>query len=482
MSDAAGSSIATTARHGGDLDVHEDHQEVRRSRRLAKVPPDSAGALGSAAVDVRDLYGGGSSAAERREMRRKSIFHYSIDRQLHGGGSRRGELLPPRRSADKHLSQMLPGLLQPNEYDLGTVNKVFASRWLSEHQVVMGTKCNKMLVLDVTTGQLIRIPSLMSSFRSQAAECPCGIHAIACNPSKTLLATGGEHTNDLAVYRLPTFDPVFLGEEGHRDWIFDISWIDDEFCVTGSRDNKLALWRISPEDFLREDERQPASQHINSVAMCVKDSQISSDVIMDAGLPMYRYGKPVEVRPCASADKVRALAYNEQDLELGVLSLNSKIHIWDATSFQQKVSRKLPHSRENVCIAYDPQRRVYAVGSQSHVSIIDSRSLRHTMSVESKQKGSGVRSVGFNSNIVTIGTGGGSILFYDLMAGRYLDRNLEMGKGYLRRDETWREYFNGNDFANAVYTHCLDDSCTRLFSSGGPLPAGLWGNYAAVWQ
>ena len=38
------------------------------------------------------------------------------------------------------------------------------------------------------------------------------------------------------------------------------------------------------------------------------------------------------------------------------------------------------------------------------------------------------------------------------------------------------------EYPNAIYTHCYDPSGTKLFTAGGPLPAGLWGNYAALWQ
>ena len=34
----------------------------------------------------------------------------------------------------------------------------------------------------------------------------------------------------------------------------------------------------------------------------------------------------------------------------------------------------------------------------------------------------------------------------------------------------------------AVYTHCYDESGTRLFAAGGPLPSGLKGNYIALFR
>lgn len=71
------------------------------------------------------------------------------------------------------------------------------------------------MVYDVITQRIDQIPSL-SSRSERAVELPpeqqCGIHSLQINPSRTLLATGAKNSSDIAVYRLPTLDPVCVGE------------------------------------------------------------------------------------------------------------------------------------------------------------------------------------------------------------------------------------------------------------------------------
>lgn len=74
------------------------------------------------------------------------------------------------------------------------------------------------MVYDVNMRRVDAIPTLPSN-RNNSPETQNGIHAIQINPSHTLLATGARHSSDIAIYRLPTLDPVCIGENGHRDWV-----------------------------------------------------------------------------------------------------------------------------------------------------------------------------------------------------------------------------------------------------------------------
>lgn len=74
------------------------------------------------------------------------------------------------------------------------------------------------MVYDVNMRRVDAIPTLTGS-RNCGIETQHGIHAIQINPSRTLLATMARHSWDIAVYRLPTLDPVCIGENGHRDWV-----------------------------------------------------------------------------------------------------------------------------------------------------------------------------------------------------------------------------------------------------------------------
>ncbi|KAK9716796.1 hypothetical protein QE152_g24533 [Popillia japonica] len=330
---------------------------------------------------------------------------------------------------------------------LGNMNKVFCSQWLSDRQVVFGTKCNKLMVYDVFTHSIDQIPSLISWRDSLSTDQQqCGIHSVQINPSRTLLATGARNTYDVAIYRLPTLDPVCVGENAHKDWVFDMCWLDDEFLVSGSRDTKMALWRITP-DLLESKEEIPTYQHISALS----------------------------VKECRNSQKVRALTFNKAYQEVAALSLNGFIHIWCAETFKQKLSRKLPSSQENVCLAVQ-STGLYAIGCRSYTLLLDCRTLQAVKKVSSRYTGCGIRSASFSfqGDILTMGTGVGMLMFYDLKAGKYLESSinssrtvvLKASKGFVFPEEDYQDIQNVK-YVPAIYTHCYDKSVRQSVTKKG---------------
>ena len=106
--------------------------------------------------------------------------------------------------------------------------------------------------------------------------------------------------------------------------------------------------------------------------------------------------------------------------------------------FSKISSVDLPYPQENVCLSLGPDHALYAVGSQSHVTMLDGRCPSQLLySVESIDKDAGIRSLSFHNDVVTIGSGFGSCSFLDLRTNKFIQKpngnacRLEAGQGWL---------------------------------------------------
>ncbi|KAI9497003.1 WD40-repeat-containing domain protein [Zychaea mexicana] len=110
------------------------------------------------------------------------------------------------------------------------------------------------------------------------------------------------------------------------------------------------------------------------------------------------------------------------------LAANGIVQIWDLKERQKQRNIKLWHTRELVCIATQQgnERGLLAVGSQEHVTLLDPR-LSCTASAEqefpSQDQDWGVRSLAFHDHIVTCGGGLGRVSFYDIRKKAFIPSN-----------------------------------------------------------
>ena len=133
------------------------------------------------------------------------------------------------------IARHLPTLLKETSIDIGTSDKIFSSQWLSETEILIGSKCNRvcttlftimlehyiinfaymifqLFLIDIKDGNKWEIPRLCTSGPVPSSTTSCGIHSISISPGGEYVATGGQNPNYLAIYSLPQILPLTLGE------------------------------------------------------------------------------------------------------------------------------------------------------------------------------------------------------------------------------------------------------------------------------
>ena len=122
-----------------------------------------------------------------KSPRNESTFGYLARRRYLPDPRPPTKLLSQRWAASSMghtVSQRLPHLLREKALDIGKTDKVFASEWITEEEVVVGTKCNKVCAL-------LRRKILMTDI------CVFTITALKCVNGRCTLGRGGAASHSI---------------------------------------------------------------------------------------------------------------------------------------------------------------------------------------------------------------------------------------------------------------------------------------------
>ncbi|KAH3761972.1 DDB1- and CUL4-associated factor 12 [Pelomyxa schiedti] len=339
------------------------------------------------------------------------------------------------------LGRKTPTFLQPERYKFHTLtrfDKIFAARWLSCKTILFGTKDNKVCI--VTDVQLPIVPPLAQTTDT------CGIHYIAVDPYETMVATGGDNVCDIALLDVTSFKPIAV-LQGHRDWVFAFQFLDFDTIISASRDCTVKLWKL----------------------------RNSWD------LPL-RTINPVTTK-AEHNDKVRCLEIDRVQSKFFTVSSDLSCKVWDSLSMNVIRTISLTDTSDLVCCAVDKTSSLIAVGSGSGTILMDPRVSTPVISkIRVQDSNWGIRSAAFHYGILTTGTGGGLVGFYDL---RFLNptqlHSYQCSRSQIIPSDLALLHHPINDVPQAAMVLEYDPSDTKLFVGGGPLQIGFCGCYASVW-
>lgn len=75
---------------------------------------------------------------DESRLYKNSVFHWIQKRK------QSEMVIYPNKILKTFATRKLPPVFQAKDFNMGTTDKIFASHWLDERNVVYGTKCNKV--------------------------------------------------------------------------------------------------------------------------------------------------------------------------------------------------------------------------------------------------------------------------------------------------------------------------------------------------
>ncbi|TPP65027.1 DDB1-and CUL4-associated factor 12 [Fasciola gigantica] len=361
---------------------------------------------------------------ERRLRGTKSVLKLLRSREL-GNHAKLSSCDIPLASAK------LPQVWNKRPVNPGFRNKIFASQWVTTNYIVYGTKCNQLVLYDTKTNEALEIPLIRSeaSRSGCSSSTACGIHSIQKNTSETLLATGGQNVNEVGIYKLSELSPYCLLKDCHKDWVFDLRWIDDSYLASCSRDSSLALWRIPTYHSDNFRWNPTSSIHV------LKSPSGSVPTITN----------PVaHVVSAIPDDRFRAVEHVVPFNLLAVVSMSRRLYMYDAVrigsdskarpvftlalrdAYQEAVAlRSWPNDPRCVALATHHCVILFDIRCSNPINAMG-RCIHPPLSV------SGVRSLNFHGDILSYGSSNGQVRFYDLKANKHLPVHLDVGPGWVK--------------------------------------------------
>ncbi|XP_018006547.1 uncharacterized protein LOC108664468 [Hyalella azteca] len=292
------------------------------------------------------------------------------------------------------------------------INKIFCCAWISDHEVIMGTKCHQLILYDSKLNLFRKIPEL-TPCNGSTSDCP-GIRCVKCNPKGNLLATVGRCGNQVTLYTLPSMKHLLVVTDNeYSNWIFDMCWLSDSKLAAAGREGRVSIWNFESlfmpsEENLRTTNSIHASSKNLSIVQDIKSSY-SDDHSTDMTPPKFC---EVSFKP---AGRARAVVYNGADT-LFVLSTSGSVYSYNTVTCDCNWRMSIPGGSDNTCMAYCTNLKLLAVGSASCVFFIeDCGAFPHISEVELPTADNlYIRSLAFHDQTLSIGTGAGQLLFVDL--------------------------------------------------------------------